>query len=362
MAAYTDEEKITQCILRLSDIAKEPHELLMPISGYEKMPIVSLEQAVEPLVCFLPTVQSHVYVAKQKCKQPDDGLTQDESASIMLYSMGWKPLDECLYVVLNATLRSKDRGKLEPWFLYLKLFLTALSRLPSVPTLHVYRGIKSDLSKDYIRGKTVVWWGFSSCTMVIDVLQSELFLGKTDTRTMFNIDCNSGKSIKNHSFYPSENEILLCAATQFEVVGCLDQGSGLRVIQLKEIVPQYPLLQPVSPVVNRTKKYVNQQVDKFNLHQKLRCKGRACRTCGKCRDWSYIGDATSWDWFRNRANAVWTNDDYAHWNNNRVWNNFKRREGASCTYSFGSYSIGYFGSLILHSVGFVHYLCICDRK
>jgi hypothetical protein len=82
MATYgisSSEEQMTQHILRISDIAKEPLEMLMPISGYEDMPLVS----------FLPVIQSYAYAAKQRCKNPPaDGLTIDESASIMLYSMG----------------------------------------------------------------------------------------------------------------------------------------------------------------------------------------------------------------------------------------------------------------------------------
>lgn len=246
----TDNDKgieIEQRIQRLTDIADEPHDFLMPVDGYENMPIVSLEKAVEPLLPFLPKVLKYVYIAKQKSKDPKDGLTEDESASIMLYSMGWEPNNQCLYVAMNSILRSKDRAKLKPWYLYLKLFLTALFRLPSIPHLHVYRGIRLNMSEHYTPGKTVVWWGFSSCTKTLPVLQSEEFLGAAGVRTLFNIDCHSGRCIKNHSFYPSEDEILLLAATQFEVIGCLDQGSDLQLIQLRETAPPYPLLQPVSP-------------------------------------------------------------------------------------------------------------------
>ena len=233
-----------QRILRLSDIAKEPLEMLLPISGYEDMPIVPLEIAVEPLVSFLPAVESYAYAAKQRCKKPPaDGLTIDESASIMLYSMGWKPLDKCLYVALNATLRSIDREKLEPWFLYLKLFLTALSRLPATHRF-VFRGVKLDLSAQYQQGEQVVWWGFSSSTVAVNVLQSELFLGKSGMRTMFTIECDSGKDIQKHSFFPTEDEILLLAATQFKVIGCLDAGNGLHTIQLQEIQSPFPLIYP----------------------------------------------------------------------------------------------------------------------
>jgi hypothetical protein len=236
----------TQRYVRVSDIAKEPLEMHMPIRGYEKMPLVSLEEAVKPLVSMLPEIQDYVYVAKQRYKpELANGLTKDESASIMLYSMEWEPHGECLYFALNATLRSEDRRKLKPWFSYLKLILTALSTLPS--TRHfVYRGVKMDLSKEYPKGRTFVWWGFSSCTTSIEVLENEQFLGKTGSRTLFTIDCDSGKDISHHSYYQSEGEVLLLAARQFEVKACLEPAPGLHMIQLKEIPSPISLLQPVS--------------------------------------------------------------------------------------------------------------------
>jgi hypothetical protein len=249
----TNKKEAAQRVLRISDIAQEPCEMLMPIGGYEEMPIVSLAIAVEPLIPFLPAIQSYAYVAKERCKNPPaNGLTSDESASITLYSMGWEPLDKCLYFVLNTTLRSVDRGNLKPWFLYLKLFLTALSRLPSIYR-SVFRGVKLDLHADYPKGKTVVWWGFSSCTVSIDVLQSEMFLGTAGIRTMFTIECASGKDIREHSYFSSEDEILLLAATQFKVIGCLNQGNGLHTIQLKETQPPFPLLHPILHISDHSK-------------------------------------------------------------------------------------------------------------
>ncbi|CAF3732315.1 unnamed protein product [Rotaria sp. Silwood1] len=250
--AKDDGEAVESHILRISDIAGEPREMLVPICGYEKMPLVSLEMAVEPLIPLLPTIQRYAYIAKQRCMNPHDNLTPDQSASIMLYSMGWKPLDKCLYFALNTTLRSTDREKLKQWLLYLKLLLTALSGLPSERRF-VYRGVKLDLSKQYTTGDLVVWWGFSSCTNSINILQSEQFLGKKDTRTMFTIDCDSGKDIRKHSYFSHEDEVLLLAATQFKIVGCLDQGHGLHVIQLKEVQPTFPLLQPVTYVSHNNK-------------------------------------------------------------------------------------------------------------
>jgi hypothetical protein len=214
----------------------------MPVAGYEKMPLVSLEIAVEPLIDLLPTIQSYAYVAKQRCNEPADGLTSDESASIMLYTMGWEPLNECLYVALNSALRSEDRVNLKRWFSYLKLFVTALLRLPS-QQLIVYRGIKLDVSHGYQPENTVVWWGFSSCSTSLGILESEHFLGVTGTRTIFVIQCDTGRDICKHSYFQTENEVLLLAATKFKVISCLQQGHGLKIIQLKEIQPTHPHLQ-----------------------------------------------------------------------------------------------------------------------
>ncbi|CAF3476061.1 unnamed protein product [Rotaria socialis] len=232
-------------LMRFSDVTENTDILLMPIGGYEQSPLVPLEIAIESLIAILPKICMYAYIAKQRCKNPADGLTSDESAAIMLYSMGWEPLDECLYCVLNRTLRSEDRTQLKMWFLYLKLLLTALSHLPAKRRT-VYRGVKLNLSHEYQTGKTIVWWGFSSCSTSINVLRSDLFLGATGTRTIFTIECYSGKDIQKHSYYSVEDEILLPTATQFIVKGCLMQGHGLHIIQLEEIEPSFPLWQSVS--------------------------------------------------------------------------------------------------------------------
>jgi hypothetical protein len=233
---------------RFSDLAAEPRRMLMPIQGYEKKPIVSLEEAVEPLVEYVPDVKRMAYVAKMSCENPPaDKLSLDESASLRLYSMEWEPQEECLYYVLNGTLRSENRKKLTPWFFFLKLILTAFARLPSEHRF-VFRGITRDMSKEYPKGATIIWWGFSSCTSTVDVLENEQFLGSTGTRTCFTIECTSGKDIRNHSSIQSEHEILLPPGRQFQVVACLKQSGGLHMIQLKETEPPYPLLEPASKV------------------------------------------------------------------------------------------------------------------
>ena len=230
--------------LRFADLGTVSKRMLAPIEGYEKMPLVSLEEAVKPLVDIVPRVERNVFIVKENCEEPVDGLTSDESASIMLYTFESIPHEDSLYVILNATLRSEQRQELKPWFLYLRLILTALARLPS-RNRSVHRGVREDLRKQYPIGKSIIWWGFSSCTTSIGVLECESFFGKTGTRTLFQIECHNGKDVKNHSFVQKENEVLLLPARQFMVTSCLDAGNGLHIIQLQETEPKYPLLEPV---------------------------------------------------------------------------------------------------------------------
>ncbi|CAF0772951.1 unnamed protein product [Adineta steineri] len=253
MATNTRSRNAQQRISRVLDMTQEPHEALSIISEYLETPLVPLDIAVETLAASLPNIESHATMAREHCRDPPaDGLTIEESTSIRLYSMEDGFQGTPLYAVLNGLLRSRDRSNLEPWLLYLKLFHTALSRLPSIRQV-VYRGVKADVSKEYQMGKTIKWWSFSSCTTSINVLQGEEFYGRTGPRTMFVISCVSGKDIHNHSYFPAEDEILLLPETQFNVVGCLDQGNGLHMIQLHEIEPPSSPSQPLLlPVLNKS--------------------------------------------------------------------------------------------------------------
>ena len=216
----------------------------MPIDGYQDKPLVSLEEAVAPVAHLLELIQAKVSIAKGRVKMPlTNSLTLDEAAAIMLYTMEWTPRKRCLYVELNRTLRLEDRDYLVAWFSYLKLLLTGLHKLDSVQRT-VWRGIKADLSAQYEEGQFSTWWNLSSTTDSLKVLQSDKFLGKTGTRTLFNIECINGKEIKEFSYYARENEILFLPATYFEVVGKIDSGNGLNIIHVKERKPPYELLKP----------------------------------------------------------------------------------------------------------------------
>ncbi|CAF0821026.1 unnamed protein product [Rotaria sordida] len=145
-------------------------------------------------------------------------------------------------MMLNRTLRLADRTKLQPWFKYLKLFLTAFYKLPRSEHTLVWRGVREDLSGLYPKGKEFAWWAFSSCTAAISVLESPNYLGKSGTRTMFSIQTNSGKHIRAHSYFENEDEILLPPGIYLKVIDSLNPAEGLHIIQLREIPPPYQML------------------------------------------------------------------------------------------------------------------------
>ncbi|CAF4960217.1 unnamed protein product, partial [Rotaria sp. Silwood1] len=230
---------------RFTDICNEPvNRLLSPIKGYQDKPLVSLTDAVEPVSEFFNEIEDNVFVALHNCQNPTEGLTQQESASIHLYTMQFDG-GPSLYQLLNQSLRAENREELKPWFSYLKLFLTALYKLPSQSGT-VWRGIRDvDLNSKYKTGTKFAWWGVSSCTTHIEVLESNQFLGKHGKRTLFSIECINGKSVAVHSYFKNtEKEIILMPGSYFEVLGQLNPAPDLHIIQLKEITPPITLIKP----------------------------------------------------------------------------------------------------------------------
>ncbi|CAF3047066.1 unnamed protein product [Rotaria sp. Silwood2] len=230
---------------RYTDLVGEPvARFLSPIKGYESTPLLSLEQAVAPITHFFDCIEENVWVAKENSKTPSDGLSVEESAAIHLYTMQFDS-NPSFYQLLNSTLRGENRDDLKPWFSYLKLFMTALHKLPSHPQI-IWRGVRgADLSKQYPTGTKFAWWGVSSCTTNVEVLQAETFLGRKGMRTLFSIESMNGKSIAPHSYFKdTEKEIVLMPGTYFEVIGQLNPADDLYIIQMKELEPPFPFVKP----------------------------------------------------------------------------------------------------------------------
>src|SRR5690348_6457909 len=106
-----------------------PNKRLTPVHGYLGQPLVSLEKSLKSIIPLVDQLKRYIKIAKQHCHYPNEhGLTRDQSAAIYLYTMDMG--DASFYRVFNHALRSEDRKALVPWFSFLKLFHTAVMKLP----------------------------------------------------------------------------------------------------------------------------------------------------------------------------------------------------------------------------------------
>lgn len=158
-----------------------------PVAGLWKMPAVSIKEAVKK-ACSVKELKFsdfdvYLHLAAKKAQEVgqyynNDPLSADEVASIHLYTQ-----ETGLYRTLNSALRSENREMLKPFFPYLRLLLSGLQKLRPLSET-VYRGVPGDMSAKYTKGEEIIWWGLSSATATLDVVQN--FLGDKQS-TLFTI-------------------------------------------------------------------------------------------------------------------------------------------------------------------------------
>jgi hypothetical protein len=238
------ETSIVEQNLKSIDSINVVNKHIDPLAGYTEEPLLPLVEACAPLAKIINNLSEYVQLAlNHTSDQPSDGLTIDESASIHLYTMEWNEINQSLYCMLNRALRKADRLALRPYFKYLKLFLTALVKLPCVPPQTVWRGVTANLSKNFPQGALLKWWEFSSCTTSLTVLENNMYLGNVGERTLFSIEAINGRTIRAHSHFITEDEILLLPGIHMEVQSLLNPAVGLHIIHLKQIKPMETLLE-----------------------------------------------------------------------------------------------------------------------
>jgi uracil DNA glycosylase len=212
---------------RLQGVADEKLEELPAIAGILDRPVMSFSAAVEPLVTLMPQLAYSVKRANDFADKATSDLTRDEVAALYLYTA-----ESDLYRKLNATLRDPDRSKVAAYFGYLRLFLKALARLQRNDA-SLWRGVAKDLRKEYALGRTVTWWGVSSCTSKLQVAKG--FLGSKGKRMLFEVKPRSAVSIKPFSAFTGEEEYVLAPGTQLKVLSVMSEADGLVTVQLEEL-------------------------------------------------------------------------------------------------------------------------------
>ena len=215
---------------RLQEVLQEAKELLPAITGVGAAPALPFGDAVRPLAGAIAGLEHYLKRAEQyatvQLAQATDGLTADEIAAVYLYTT-----ESPFYRKLNAALRLPNRAEAEPWFSYLRLLLAAMTRLKTYDG-SLWRGVATDLRKQYPAGETITWWGVSSCTAKRSVATG--FLGSKGKRTLFEVSAARAVSIRRYSAFTGEDEYLLAPGTQLLVSDVKAEKDGLITVKLVE--------------------------------------------------------------------------------------------------------------------------------
>ncbi|CAF3786817.1 unnamed protein product [Rotaria sp. Silwood1] len=208
-------------------------------------PLLLLEEAIKPLVHLIDDIATKVYIIKQQLTVDDtNDLTLDELGAIHLYILEGSSPTKCISYLLNETIRRGFLEELQLWYPYLNLLLRALCKLPSIGQhCTVYRGVRScDLSNEYKDDGIYTWWTFGSCLQSLDQMKLPTFLGKQGVRTLFKLDCYSGKRLS----FSEDDEVILMPGFHFQVVGKLRSLDDLNTIYVREVPPSSTEI--ISPV------------------------------------------------------------------------------------------------------------------
>jgi len=223
------------------DVNNEHLILLNPIVGLLDKPLFSFDEVINSLEKIISGIENFGYICNLFADEMDIekkmNLSNNEISAINLYTRESNPRENSLYFIINKALREQDRSSLKPFFPYLHLLLNAMCKLPKCsPGTVLWRGVEKNISSNYVKGKKIIWWGFSSCTKNMQALDS--FLGKDGSeRTLFAIQVDSGIDITNFSAFPKEEEVLLFPCITFEIQNVYSPSKGLYIIQMKEIFP-----------------------------------------------------------------------------------------------------------------------------
>ena len=140
----------------------------------------------------------------------------------------------------------------------------------------VWRGVSEDLSGLYREGDELTWWSLSSGTSSFDVLESPMYLGRADARTIFSIQTRNGKLIRAHSHLQNDDEILLLPGIFLKVTGSLNLDNGVHIVYLYEIAP--PCSRLAEPFDLRQMKETSPLRQPFSTHQVLFGANNASKT------------------------------------------------------------------------------------
>ncbi|WP_327165213.1 ADP-ribosyltransferase domain-containing protein [Streptomyces zaomyceticus] len=230
---------------RLTSV-KDEGLVLPPITGVFDTPLMEFREAIAPVSQVLARLDRHIerssLFGESRVAEAEaagalsgkgvcgDGLSADAIAALYLYTC-----ESAFYREINAVLRSPDRERLTPYLPYLRLLFSAVETLPA-QTRPLWRGVALDLRSQYPVGRTVAWWGVSSCTSELNVARA--FLGGRGKRTLFEVTPARAVGIRRFSAFTGEEEYILTPGTQLQVTEVKAERGGLCTVRLTELEGQ----------------------------------------------------------------------------------------------------------------------------
>jgi hypothetical protein len=200
-----------------------------PLVGIKDVPLVSVSEAID---CLEGGTQEELFAYMKKSNAIERALTEvvpvlasgkyptmttDEAVAIYLYTM-----PGAFHTALNDALRDENTALIGPLMKYIKLFLTALYKLP-IEKHTVYRGAKLRDPSECEIDNILVWWTFSSTTRRVHVTDN--FLNITGPRAKFIIESVPCVNIEELSYFPGEFERLLLPGTALKVLSVASESN-----------------------------------------------------------------------------------------------------------------------------------------
>ncbi|GAB7048089.1 ADP-ribosyltransferase domain-containing protein [Catenuloplanes indicus] len=225
-AFITSTMELHQLYLERLASVKDEGLALPAITGVAGTPMMDFLSATAPIAAVSSGLAKRSLVFGESTTDAH-GLSPDEVAALYLYTC-----ESAFYREINATLRHPDRSRITPYLGYLRLLFSAMSRLP-VRTGPLWRGVALDMRAQYPVGRTVTWWGVSSCTSELGVARS--FLGGRGRRTLFEVQPRRAVGIRRFSAFTGEEEFILAPGTQLTVTAVRQERGGLCTVRLTEL-------------------------------------------------------------------------------------------------------------------------------
>ncbi|MER6397953.1 ADP-ribosyltransferase domain-containing protein [Kitasatospora sp. NPDC001603] len=234
-AFITSTMELHQLYLERLASVKDEGLVLPAITGVFDTPLMDFREAVAPVAALLSGLdrhveRSHAFGRGRAEEAAAGGLSAEAISALYLYTC-----ESAFYREINAILRAPDRSRVVPYLPYLRLLFSAVSQLPA-RTEPLWRGVSLDLRAQYPLGRTVTWWGVSSCTSELGVAKG--FLGSRGRRTLFEVLPVRAAGIQRYSAFTGEEEFILLPGTQLKVTNVKAERGGLCTVTLTELEEQ----------------------------------------------------------------------------------------------------------------------------